>query len=565
MKKITGGKRIENNLFYLLQNFSISENSSALLEYDKEIENVFIYVVGQQISTIEGLLKTTNKANLFLINPNGIIFDANASLDIGDSFTATTANKIKFDDNKILTFKEDGKLLLKKNVPSQLILDSNNGSIVINGCENQITESSTFSPVKFEQKLSHFFTNKLESLALISNKLHLDRGVIEGKNIHLISLESGIVDITHSKFEVVPDSFELRYQDINLDRQSLVNSNSEESGNINLTGRNINVTNGSFILIQNKSDSSNRFITIKASEKLAVSGHHQPSKLCSTIRSESLNEQVGAAINIFAQNLELQDGGRIRTFSFDRGKGGNISSNISGTSSFYKGSIIATTLKQGNAGNISLSAQRLYLNLAGICSSTFGDGNGGIINIDSDLIEVFGNEAGERGSIAATSFALGDAGSLTINTSRVKVSEGASLSSSCFASGNAGSVTINASKSVEVIGQRTNTSVGKNPQTTLRAAVQAVSSGGQKAYGLPAIPSGNSGYLFIKSPFLSIIQEGIITVENQGTGKAGKLKIDVDLLEIDQGKIVATASEDRGEITIKTSEIINKNSSLVES
>ena len=293
---------------------------------------------------------------------------------------------------------------------------------------------------------------------------------------------------------------------------------------------------------------------LKALETLNISGKDNSSQLCSAIRSENLNNQKGGNIYISAENLKIESGGRIRTFSFNEEKGGDIKLDILSLSYLHKGSIIATTLGTGNAGNINLSTQKLQINFAGICSSTFAKGNGGIITINSDSIEVSGNKAGERGSIAATSFAFGNAGTLTINASQVHVSEGASLSSSSFASGDAGTLTINASKLVEIIGENNNTSIGINPQTTIRAAVQSVSSRGQKAYGLPATPSGNSGHLFIKTPFLSVFQGGIITVENQGTGEAGKVEIDADILKID-GKITATTISDNGKIIINTSKL----------
>lgn len=42
------------------------------------------------------MIKASGRANLFLINPNGIIFGENARLDIGGSFVATGADNMKF-------------------------------------------------------------------------------------------------------------------------------------------------------------------------------------------------------------------------------------------------------------------------------------------------------------------------------------------------------------------------------------------------------------------------------------------------------------------------------------
>jgi large exoprotein involved in heme utilization and adhesion len=56
-------------------------------------------VTGGEASVINGLLQVTgSNANLYLMNPAGIVFGANARLDVAGSFTATTANGIGFGD-----------------------------------------------------------------------------------------------------------------------------------------------------------------------------------------------------------------------------------------------------------------------------------------------------------------------------------------------------------------------------------------------------------------------------------------------------------------------------------
>ncbi|NJL79988.1 MAG: filamentous hemagglutinin N-terminal domain-containing protein [Richelia sp. SM2_1_7] len=98
---ITGGTQVDKNLFHSLQKFGLNENQIADFVTNPGTQNVLGRITGGDASVINGLIKITGSdANLYLMNPAGIIFGSGAKLDVPGSFTATTANGIGFGDNK---------------------------------------------------------------------------------------------------------------------------------------------------------------------------------------------------------------------------------------------------------------------------------------------------------------------------------------------------------------------------------------------------------------------------------------------------------------------------------
>lgn len=99
---ISGGKVSGDgvNLFHSFQQFGLTETQTANFLSNPTIQNILGRIVGGKASVINGLIQVTGgNSNLFLINPSGIIFGANAQLNVPASFTATTANSIGFGDS----------------------------------------------------------------------------------------------------------------------------------------------------------------------------------------------------------------------------------------------------------------------------------------------------------------------------------------------------------------------------------------------------------------------------------------------------------------------------------
>jgi filamentous hemagglutinin family protein len=95
------GRTIGTNLFHSFSEFNLTSSQSATFTNTTAavISNVLGRITDTNASSIDGRIASTiPDANLFLMNPHGMMFGPNATLDVQGAFHATTADYIGLAD-----------------------------------------------------------------------------------------------------------------------------------------------------------------------------------------------------------------------------------------------------------------------------------------------------------------------------------------------------------------------------------------------------------------------------------------------------------------------------------
>jgi filamentous hemagglutinin family protein len=130
---ITGGTQSGANLFHSFQQFGLNRGESANFITAPNTANVLSRVTGGGASYLNGQIQVSgSQANLFLLNPAGIAFGKDVSLNIPASFTATTANAIGFGNNQWWSASGANNVANFSTAPSSLAFTNAQSGGVVN-------------------------------------------------------------------------------------------------------------------------------------------------------------------------------------------------------------------------------------------------------------------------------------------------------------------------------------------------------------------------------------------------------------------------------------------------
>ncbi|MDJ0678844.1 MAG: filamentous hemagglutinin N-terminal domain-containing protein [Xenococcaceae cyanobacterium MO_167.B52] len=512
--EINNGDHIGDNLFHSFEQFSVPTLGSAVFNNASDIANIFSRVTGNNISSIDGLISANGTANLFLINPNGIIFDENASLNLGGSFFASTADSLLFEDNiEFSAVNPQAPPLLKVNMPIGLNLGNNLGEIV----NRSFVQNSAGDFVGLEVAPG-------KNLTLVGGNINFEAGeaTARGGNIELGGLSAaGIVGINDDGSLNFPE--DVARADITLSNAADVDVRGTGGGSITINARNLNLEagdfGGSFINAGITADSTSSEaqagdIRINATDNVTVDD--------SLIINQVDSLAVGDAgdVTIDTGSLSLTNGGIVYASTLGQGDAGLVeitatdSITIDGENSNGIPSLVASQVITGAMGDVEgviIKTDSLSLTNGGLVSASIGgQGDAGLVEITAtDSITIDGESSNSLPSAVASQFlgVEGDVGGVTINTGSLTLTNGGIVSASTFGQGNAGSVEITATDIILIDGERSDGfASGVNSQVNPGA-------------------EGDAGGVAITTGSLSLTNGGRVSASSFGQGNSGSVEI----------------------------------------
>jgi filamentous hemagglutinin family protein len=595
---ITDGTQVVGNLFHSFSQFSVPTGGEAFFDNPSTVTNIITRVTGGTTSTIDGLIRANGTANLFLLNPNGIVFGPNASLDLRGSFIASTANSLRFSDgSEFSAVNPQAPPLLIVNVPFGLQYGANPAPIRVEEPGNGVfVDPSNFEFVRFGAPGLQVLPG--QTLALVGGDVAVPGGSLSalGGRVEVGSVQSaGLVTLT-------PDGLGWRlgydgisnFGSINLSQNAVIDvaAPTGTGGEIRIQGERVTLIDGSTLLADTRGAVRGGDIWVTASESLEIIGIGEdafgpllPSSILTDVSPTGATGQ-GGNITIVTRTLRVADGGFVSAGTFGAGNAGRLSVQaetiaLSGGSSVFGSSgLLVDTFGTGRGGNAIIEAEELLITGGARASAKsfglFGSSDAGELRVNAQTIDLRGTSSTSPSALSSSVEAqsAGNGGNLIVTAGSLRVSEGAQIAATTFGAGNAGNLEITA-QTVELVGTSPDGrvsgifasadvgSTGDGGNLTIQAGQLRIAEGAQAI--VSTFGSGDAGNLTVNAGSVELVggsgnsPSGLLaSVEQGASGDGGDLTIQAEQLRIADGAqaIVSTfGSGDAGNLTVNAGSV----------
>ncbi|MHC5939170.1 two-partner secretion domain-containing protein [Nostoc sp.] len=559
--RIDGGATRGANLFHSFHQFNVDKLQRVYFANPTGIKNILTRVTGSNISNILGTLGVNGGANLFFLNPNGILFGKNARLDVAGSFVGTTANSFVFGDG--LQFSATNP-----QTPSPL-LTVNPSALLFNQIAVAPIQNNSVSPAGLDPSGFDTFGLRVpdgQSLLLVGGDISMDGGRLNafGGRVELGGLAAGGTVGLNMDGNNLSLSFPegVERTDVSVTNAARLDVAAGDGGNIAIYGRNLNIAGGSELVAGIRPslgsvDSQAGNITLNVTGAIKVDA----SSIWSAVYNTSGNS---GSIRINAESLFLSNGSYLESGTFGNGNGGSIFVQASGPVSLVN-SHINSTVETGavgaggdiniTAGSLSLANGAQLLTIVRGTSDTLPAGRGDAGNVNIDVRDAVTIDGVNNGRVSAVDTyvdnkAIGNAGDINITAGSLYLTNGAQLNGSIYGQGNAGSVFVQASDSVSLANSNIlsavgTEAVGKSGDINIKAKTLSLTDGQLIA---STLGRGKAGSVFVQaSDSVSLINSIIgSSVQNEAVGNGGDINISAGALSLSDGASLFVSTYGQG-------------------
>lgn len=503
--EIDGGATQGSNLFHSFREFNVPNGGRVDFRNPTGIDTIFSRVTGGNPSQILGTLGVLGDADLFFLNPNGIVFGENAQLDVNGAFLATTADAFQFGDRGVFSAQNPQP-------PSPLLT---------------IAPSALWfrqaDPAGLSVRSSLLTVPNGESLTLVGGDVVLNNSNLQasGGRIALGAVgEAGQAQLTGNGNVFLPTT--LARGDITL-RETAINVVAADEGDVALTGRNIRLTDGSSISAgiaegQGTLTSQAGDVRLNATEQVVLTGS-------SFILNDVSPDATGNSgdVQVTTAVLELLGGSELIAGTSGNGNAGNVVVRsrdrvlISGTDGDGNDSALISDVIPGGrgiGGFVIVITDVLTVENGGQLNTDLrGQGRAGDIFVRArERITLRGTAPdatdAERSSGAFSTVragARGRGGNITLNTPRLEILDGARVDTGTQGEGRSGNIRLNVDDRILISG----------------TGVEA--SGAFSTVGANA--NGDGGIIEVSTRVLEM-NRGTLDVGTFGLGDAGGIFVD---------------------------------------